>query len=110
MRIYVAGPYGADDWEQQSINIEQARDATAELYRKGHTPFCPHSMTSFFDEDYPDIPREVYLRTDLEWLGLCDAVLLLPGWRDSEGTTYEYAEACHSSKEIFYSLDEVPDA
>ena len=110
MRIYIAGPYSADTSEQKRLNILRARNACADLYRKGHTPFCPHTMTAWFDYNYPDIPKSRYLETDLEWLGLCDAVLLLPGWEGSEGAQEERLYAIVSEIYTFYSLDEVPDA
>ena len=66
-------------------------------------------MTAFFDYEYPDIPKEVYLRTDAEWLGLCDAVLFLPNWEESEGSVAEHHCAFLFFKQIFHSLDEVPD-
>ena len=30
---------------------------------------------------------------DLEWLAACDAILLLPGWEQSQGARTEYEEA-----------------
>ena len=109
MRIYIAGPYTAPTADEQGKNIERARDAAAELYRKGHVPFSPHTMTAWFDHSYPDIPRKHYLETDLEWLELCDAILMLPGWQLSNGACAEHKLAESLGLQIFYSLDEVPD-
>ena len=89
MRIYIAGPYRAATPKLVDANIKQARDAFAELLRLGHTALCPHSMTARFERDYPDILDARYLETDLEWLRLCDAILLLPGWEDSSGSRAE---------------------
>ena len=108
-KIYIAGPYSADTEIQRQKNIDQARDAAAELYRLGWAPFCPHTMTAYFDDDFPDIKREAYLKTDLAWLECCDAILMLPGWEDSRGAQAERDRSVELHQIGYYSLDEVPD-
>lgn len=108
MRIYIAGPYTAMRPSDVDRNIITARDAQAELFRMGHTPLCPHSMTARFERDYPDISYEVYINTDLEWLKLCDAILMLPGWKGSKGSIKEHQFAIDNGIEVYYSLKEVP--
>lgn len=110
MRVYIAGPYTALRSSDVDRNILTARDAQAELYRMGHTPLCPHSMTAGFERDYPDIEYNVYIETDLEWLKLCDAILMLPGWEDSNGSIKEHQFAIDNGIEVYYSLDDVPIA
>lgn len=109
-RIYIAGPYTADSEEQKQANIKQARDAGAELYRKGWAPFIPHSMTADFEIEYPDISYEVYIETDTEWLHLCNAILMLPGSASSKGAVSELAEAIRWGLVEYYSLEDVPNA
>ena len=107
-RIYIAGPYSSDSTFGQQANIDAARGAAIALYRMGHTPFCPHTMTAWFDRLAPDIPGEVYLRTGIEWLRLCEAVLMLPGWEQSAGSRAEYAEARERGLWVYVSIEEIP--
>ena len=104
--IYVAGPYRANTEEQKQVNIKVARDAGAELMRRGYVPFIPHSMTADFDIDYPDIDDDVYIQTDLCWLRLCDGILMLPNWEDSLGARIEFEVAVHLGKAVY---SEVPE-
>jgi len=108
MRIYVAGPYTAPTPQEKRANIRRAREAAAEIYRRGHVPFCPHSMTAGFEHDFPDIDADVYLDTDLVWLRLCHGILMLPGWEQSNGAQIEHSVAKRSCLRIFYSLEEIP--
>jgi hypothetical protein len=36
-----------------------------------------------------DLPRELYMRADVMLLAMCDAIALLPGWRNSRGARVE---------------------
>lgn len=108
MRIYIAGPYRAKMPTDVDRNILVAREAMADLFRLGHTPFCPHAMTAGFEHDFPDIDDGVYLRTDLEWLDLCDAILMLPGWERSTGACAELEYARSERKDIYFSANDVP--
>ena len=107
LRVYIAGPYTASTPTGVDRNILVAREAMAALLRRGHTPFCPHAMTARFERDFADIGEEEYLRIDLEWLDLCDAILLLPGWETSNGTLGEIERAQMLGLKICYGLDEL---
>jgi len=110
MRVYIAGPYRADTPEGVDVNIAMAREAMALLLQAGHTPFCPHSMTARFERDYPNIPDDRYLETDLEWLRFCDGILMLPGWQQSSGSRREFELAREMGLDLFQaSLDEELD-
>ena len=91
--VYVAGPYRdpRGPWFIHR-NIREAMDAAAELWSLGIPALCPHANTALMDGAAPD---EVFLQGDLLMLARCDALLLLPRWRDSSGTRAEkeFAEA-----------------
>jgi hypothetical protein len=108
LRIYIAGPYRADTVAQRDRNITQARLAAAELLRRGHAPFCPHTMTAEFDDHFPDLPDTCYLVADLDWLTVAHAVLILPGWTMSEGTLAEKAAAERLGLPLYYRIEDVP--
>jgi hypothetical protein len=92
MKVYIAGPYTPHDGREETrlANIAQAREAAQRLLRAGRTPFCPHTMTAGWEDV---CPYDDFLRLGLEWLAACDAILLLPGWEDSNGARREYEEA-----------------
>jgi len=108
LRVYIAGPYRADTYEQQVRYIQQAREAMAAVYQRGHSPFSPISMTAWLDVDHPEIPNEAFLTTDLDWPPLCHAILLLPGWTESEGAKREHQKACELGLLVIQGADELP--
>ena len=107
LRIYIAGPYSADEEATRKENVLAAIDAAIALVFKGHVPYVPH-LTHFVDERARQIGVELswddYIRWDLEWLRLCDAVLYLGS---SKGADLELQAALAWEKTVFYSLDEV---
>jgi len=48
-----------------------------------------------------DLPRESYLRADIELLAQCDAAAMLPGWEDSRGAKLEYLVAWELGMDVF---------
>jgi nucleoside 2-deoxyribosyltransferase len=108
MRIYIAGPIRAKTLALEKANIERARDACADLILIGHAPFCPHTHTENFGRLYPAITYEDYMRMDLQWLDLCDAVLMLPGWKQSQGAKLEYLYAAKLGLPIYTDVIDIP--
>jgi len=106
VRVYIAGPCSATGFNSVEEHIAQARAAMVEVYRRGHTPFCPHTMAAGLEGD---LEREVFLRTDLEWLRLCEAVLMLPGWHRSPGSVAELQEAERLGLGVYYRVEDLPD-
>ena len=92
MKIYVAGPYiPADGKEETRLgNIRLASETGKLLLRLGHTPFCPHTMTAGWEDE---CSWDDFLRMDMEWLRMCDVIVLLPGWQTSRGARMECEEA-----------------
>lgn len=107
LRIYIAGPYSAKTPEQTLKNVEAAMDAGIRLYSKGHFPYIPH-LTHFIDIRASKIgvvlKWEDYIKWDMAWLSMCDAVLYLGS---SRGADYELQAANAMGKSVFYSVDDV---
>jgi len=115
LRIYVAGPLSANEGESKgpASNIKKADEAGKAIFRLGHHPYVPHTMTStWLDEkdgcfhDYTRVVEEF----DFGWLRMCDLLFLLPGWEKSRGTLLEVSEAERLCMPIVRDLSQIPRA
>ena len=104
MLVYVAGPYRADTSELVAWNVKAASDMAAFLLKQGIEVVCPHSMTGGW-ERYSFLTDADFLRNGLELLRRCDAVLLLDGWEQSEGTLAEIECAEANKIPVFKTVD-----
>ena len=107
MKIYVAGPLSADIKEKRDYNIAEARNAGIEILRKGHVPFVPHTISEGWHDDSSLLHLKDFYYLDAKWLSLCDAILMLPGWKESTGSMWEHAFAKVLNLEILYDINEV---
>jgi hypothetical protein len=109
MKVYVAGPHTPLDGREETRleNIHRAGAAARRLLKAGHTPFCPHTMTAGWESG---CSYEEFMRLGLDWLAVCDALLLLPGWEQSPGSRREYEEAVTLGLLIMYDLDSLVSA
>ena len=99
MRVYIASPYSLGDPVRNVRNSLLAADRLVVL---GHTPFVPllsHFWHFFSPKDY-----ETWMRMDLEWVAVCDALIRLEG--ESAGADREMQEALDHDIPVFYSLTE----
>lgn len=102
-RVYIAGPISTGDLRH---NVLQATDAFVRLAKAGLSPWCPHwsvvSAANFYEyrhqlwlhasaHGHPDMTHADWLRVDLAWVEVSDAVLRLPG--QSKGGDLETAHA-----------------
>jgi hypothetical protein len=91
-RIYIAGPMtGKPDY-----NFPAFRAAAERLQRAGWEAVNPAENFG----GRTDLPRDSYLRADIELLLRCDAMAMLPGWRDSRGARLEYLLAIELGLEL----------
>ncbi len=106
--IYVAGPYSGATRQQIDRNVNCAIDAGVEIYLKGHFPYVPH-LTDLVDRRAKETGKELtwedFIRWDMPWLRVCDALLYLAS---SKGADLELGEAKKLGKQIFYSVDDLP--
>ncbi|KTT15843.1 DUF4406 domain-containing protein [Pseudacidovorax intermedius] len=80
-RWYVAGPMtGLPD-----LNFPAFHAAAATLRAAGHHVENPAEINADPKAGWVDC-----MRADIQRLVTCDAVLLLPGWRNSRGATLEH--------------------
>lgn len=98
--IYVAGKYRGKTINETYENIQVARQASTELWQKGYAVLCPHTNTSFMDGLVPD---DTFLQGTMEILRRCDAIYLLPNWKQSEGARAEFALADELGLEVIFA-------
>ncbi len=90
MTVYLAGKItGLDDYKQKFDAAQKFME------EKGYTVLSPTILPS------KGFSYDAYIRMSSAMLRECDAICLLPNWRDSNGANKEYAEALASGKTIF---------
>ena len=108
LRIYVAGPYTAPHQGGMEDNTNRAIDAGLLILKKGHIPFIPH-LTHYVDRRARQLGKHItweeYIAWDMEWLAVCDALLLLG---NSKGADFEITESRNRGLRLFFSIDEIP--
>jgi len=104
-RVYVAGPYSADNVLGVLKNIGRGEGACSELFGLGFAPFCPWHDKSYvinrFDDDFT---VEQFYDYSMAWLEVSDAVLLVKFWETSFGTLAEIERAEKLGIPVFESL------
>lgn len=88
--IYIAGPFRAANAWLVAENVHRAEQAAHEVVKLGAMPLTPHSIGARMDGT---ATAQFWISGTLELMRRCDAVLVLPGYKDSEGTRGEIAEA-----------------
>jgi hypothetical protein len=105
--FYIIGPYRATSESGVRRNIETARAAAEELWRRGHAVICPHLNTAFMGGIVPDAN---FLRGDLLMLERADAALVLHDWPTSVGSRDEVKFAQERGIALYWSLGTVENA
>lgn len=107
-RVYVAGPYSANNVLDVLKNIGRGEKACAELFSLGFAPFCPWHDKSYVTDRFDDqfTVRQFY-DYSLAWLEVSDAVYVLPNSENSKGTQAEIKRASELNVPIFYSIEDL---
>lgn len=86
-RVYIAGPMSG----KKDFNRASFFKAAASIKEEGYNWIPVHAAWQEDGELYKD-----YMRQALQLLLSCDSIILLSGWRHSEGAMIEYkiAKAC----------------
>ena len=100
--IFISGKYRAKtEWELEQ-NIQKAEQRAATLWQLGWAVICPHKNSAHFGGLCDD---DIWLMGDIEILKRCDAIYMLPNWRESEGAVAEHKIAEDSHLQIIYELE-----
>lgn len=107
MKIYLAGPMrGYEEFNFPAFHREAAR-----LRGAGHTVFSPaeRDLEDGFDPKN-SVAKSIdyYMAIDLPEVCKADAVVVLPGWEESQGCTIEVAVGRACKKEILHAVTMLP--
>ena len=108
-RVYVAGPYSANNIIDCLENMRKGMRAGVEVFLAGYAPWVPghdfHHQLMFRDGE--SLSVDDYYEMSMAWLVVSDAVLVLPGWLKSKGTMAELDKASRLGIPIFHSLEDL---
>lgn len=98
IRVYISGPItGAKGY---ALRFAQAE---AKLEKMGLSVFNPARVNAELPED---LEHEEYMQMSMAMLGMCDAIYMLEGWRDSRGACREYGYAMRKGLMIWHEPEE----
>lgn len=117
-RVYVAGlitpkcTNSANPAIDYLINMRNMIRAGIEVSKAGFTPYIPcwDFIVFLLLRDGEIMTEPMIKRLSKDWLEVCDAMLLTPGWRKSAGTIAEMEHAKERSIPIFESLEDLRKA
>jgi len=98
VKVYIASPYTLGD---VAVNVKRQIDCADELRNYGFAPFAP--LYSHFQHMAHPRPYSDWVKIDLEWVKVCDALLRLEG--ESKGADGEVDFARENNIPVFYSID-----
>lgn len=109
-KVFIAGPYSERQEEVEATgavedqNVMNALRAADELFNLGYVPFVPH-LFHFWHYACAEHPRIEWMKMDLEWLTVCDAIYRMPG--DSKGADREVATAIIHGIPVFRTTEDL---
>jgi hypothetical protein len=107
-RIYIAGPYSADNVMDVLKNIRNGINISYEVFTKGYAPFCPWLDFYYVLADKPGkLTLNDFYDYSLAWLKVSDAILMTGDWQNSKGSMKEWEYAKKNNIPVFYNIDEL---
>ena len=107
-KIYISGPYSADNVMDVLHNIRKGLIMSFKVLLNGFAPFCPwlDFLFVFFDIRRR-LKKQHFYDYSIAWLEVSDGILMIEGWRDSDGAVHEYEKAKKKGIPIFYDINEL---
>lgn len=103
LKVYVAGKYNGANVIEILANMRAGILLSAKVMQAGFAPFCP--WLDFQIGLTCEFTVEQYKACSMAWVGVCDVMLLVPGWENSGGAKAEIEEANRYHIPVFESLE-----
>ena len=87
-------------------NVIEGIHAAGLLIAEGFAPFCPHLDYQYLLADFHFTDAQLKA-VSMEWIGRCDVILALHGWRESKGAIAEYTLACQKDIPVVEGINEL---
>ena len=107
LRVFVAGAYSSDTIIGSLDNMRRGMRLAYNVLKAGYAPFTP-----WFDYHFAligEMTIDEYRDYSLAWLRVSDAILVVKGWENSEGTKNEIKYAGELGIPVFYDLGDLVD-
>lgn len=95
MKIFISGPI-----TDNANYKQQFKTAEEKLKKNGHIVMNPAILPNGFE-------HEEYMKITVAMLEVCDAVLFLEGWFESEGSAIEMTKAIEFKKGMIHEIEGV---
>ena len=103
-RVYVSGPYSANNITGILANMKRGIEISAQLLGVGLAPFCPW-LDYHYSLHVSGLTVEDYYRYSLSWLSVSHCLYVLNGWEKSKGTLAEIKLAKQLKIPIYYESE-----
>lgn len=98
MKYYLAGPMSGIE----AYNFPMFEKVVNHLRETGLNIDSPHEIDhGETDENRGSLPYKTYIMAAVRMLMECDAIIVLPGWSDSEGARFEMRAALMFKMETY---------
>lgn len=108
MIVYVSGPISAPTQWEQTLNINKAEEAFAELCRNNIPAICVHTMGRNLGNL---LSHKQWMGLDIALLRACTDILMVHGhtkqWTESPGALMELREAADLKLRMHYNIGSV---
>lgn len=101
-QIYVAGPFSSDDNWELANHVMHAKRIGFELAKLGASICVPHALGQDFDRT---LTYEFWIAMTQHQLATSNAIMMLDGWKDSNGSRGELELAVSLDFPIFFERD-----
>lgn len=112
LKVYVAGPISAHSNHTRPLlcsleNIRRGIRASNRILLSGHIPFCPFTDFLLWFQLWPgeEITETMIKNYSLEWLKVCDCIVMIDGWEKSSGAKAEMRLARKLNKQVFMGVE-----
>ncbi len=105
---YLGSPYSHKDWLVKDLRAEAVADVAGKLMAEGTYVFSPIAHAHSFEHHIENWKWEDFKPYDNQFLTACGGmyVLMLDGWKESVGLTWEIKRAAELKKDITYLPEE----